>query len=168
MKGREGDSYQWTGIAGAQKTSDVAIGHVNLLLDYLLPLSLYHSSLCPVYTFGLWQCISITRTSEPAADACDSCPKPKRLTTSLQHVPHSGATKLAQQERSRGEEGGGSTLRLTGAKVNYGQSVKPKSNQVQQTLEPRLTQRILETLFERRQGVTACHRRTHPTRRDAS
>lgn len=36
----EVDTYQWTGIAEAQKTSDVAIGHVNLLLDYLLSLSL--------------------------------------------------------------------------------------------------------------------------------
>lgn len=40
---READTYQWTGIAGAQKTSDVAIGHVNLLLDYLPPLSLASS-----------------------------------------------------------------------------------------------------------------------------
>lgn len=67
---REGDTYQWTGIAVAQKTSDVAIGHVNLLLDYLCST---HST--PSILSGLWQCISITRTSAFAANACGSCPQ---------------------------------------------------------------------------------------------
>lgn len=92
----EADTYQWTGIAGAQKTSDVAIGHVNLLLDYLLSLPLSPSF------YELWQCISITRTSELAADACDSCPKTKRFTTSLQHVPLSAATKLEGGKEEKG------------------------------------------------------------------
>lgn len=70
-----------------------------------------------------------------------------------QTVNHKLAARATQRShkarRRRGGEGtaklgGGSTLRLTGAKVNYGQSVKPKSNQVQQTFEPRLTQLALE------------------------
>lgn len=75
----EVDTYQWTGIAGAQKTSDVAIGHVNLLLDYLLPLPLADSG----NAFQLRALQSPLRTRATAA------PQTKRLTTSLQHVPQS-------------------------------------------------------------------------------
>lgn len=88
----EVDTYQWTGIAGAQKTSDVVIGHVNLLLDYLLPLPLADSG----NAFQLRALQSSLRTRATAA------PQTKRLTTSLQHVPHSAATKLEGGKEEKG------------------------------------------------------------------